>query len=671
MKWTLPIAALAIGANSAAAEDAERLIPITVYGDREAEAPGAYSVLGAEAVADVAADHPAEVLNTLPSVNIQMNSGQEHLIALRSPVLTGGAAQGSFLILENGVPVRAPAFGNANGLFELHHETASAIEVVRGPASAKYGSNAVHGLINVIHDGVRDGAEVRASVNTLSRYKTDLLVGNGDTLGAEISIQKDLGWRDFTGVDQQKASLFADYSLGGWDGTAWVIGQNLNQETADFIEGPKAYKDRDLAESNPDPLAGRDAWSVRAATRLERDFGFGTVTLTPYAVTQEMSFRQHFLPNKSFEENGHDALGLMTKVETETSDKLTIRYGADTVWASGELVETQDEPFGFFPGDSRFPAGTHYDYDVDTLTFALWGEAEWAVSDTLTVLAGLRGETHNYDYSTNIPAGTFGRFQVASDRTDNFDLLTPKLGLIFTPEGSGVSYYVNYARGQRAPQASDLYRIQDQQIPGDADTETLDSFEAGFRGAAFGDRLVFDLAAYAARKENFFFRDADGLNVTDGETEHKGVEAAFDLAMLAEVLSLRGSVAWSDQTYAFDRITGNASETIVDGAQIDTAPEWLADLALVWTPADTLRASLEAEYVGEYFTNAANTADYPGHLIFHARGSWQVAESLEAFLILRNLGDLAYADRADFAFGNDRYFPGEPLNATLGIRKTF
>ena len=44
---------------------------------------------------------------------------------------------------------------------------------------------------------------------------------------------------------------------------------------------------------------------------------------------------------------------------------------------------------------------------------------------------------------------------------------------------------------------------------------------------------------------------------------------------------------------------------------------------------------------------------------------------MEAFLIVRNLTDEAYADRADLAFGNDRYFPGEPLNATLGVRKRF
>ena len=66
----------------------------------------------------VAANHPAEILNTVPGVNVQMNSGQELLVAIRSPVLPAGAGQGSFLILENGIPTRAAGFGNVNALFE-------------------------------------------------------------------------------------------------------------------------------------------------------------------------------------------------------------------------------------------------------------------------------------------------------------------------------------------------------------------------------------------------------------------------------------------------------------------------------------------------------------------------------------------------------------------------
>ena len=663
--------------------DEQRLSPIAVYGDRDASDPGSYSVIDGDTVIDLAADHPAELLNTLPGVNIQMNSGQEHLIAIRSPVLTGGAGQGSFLILENGVPTRAPAFGNVNSLLEPHHEVASAVEVVRGPGSAKYGSNAVHGLINVFlpEPGLLGGAPgagagvVQVSASTLQRYKADTALDFDDRTTAALSLQKDVGWRDFTGLDQQKLSLVSAQSFGPWRATAWLSAQNMHQETAGFIQGFKAYRDRDIARSNANPEAGRDARSARAAVRIEREFQNGTVSFTPFLRGQEMSFRQHFLPYRGFEENGHWGGGLQARwEEIALSNAVILSVGSDIDLSTGFLKETQDDPFGFFPGDARFPVGVHYDYEVDTDAYSVWAEAEWSVSDRFRVLAGLRGEAHEYDYDTDAPAGINGRFNVPEDRSDSFDLLTPKLGAVWDAS-TDLEAYLNYARGERAPQASDLYRLQSQQIVGEVEEETLNSIEIGLRGVAAG--VTFDLAAYHMEKDNFFFRDADGLNVPNGATEHSGLE----LAVLGDVwasarntgqgLRVAGSVAWSDQTYAFDRPVGNASEAISSGDRIDTAPEWLADLTLTYAHSDQTEAALQFEYIGEYVTNPANTREYPGHLVTHFRFGHTINADLDAFVLVRNVFDLEYADRADFAFGNDRYFPGEPLNATVGLRKRF
>lgn len=647
----------------------ERLEPVDVWGDRAETDPGSLAVLDNAEIADTLADHPAEILNRLPGVNIQMNSGQEHLIAIRSPVLTGGAGQGSFLIMENGVPVRSPAFGNVNSLFEPHHEVASAIEVVRGPGSAKYGSNAVHGLVNVILPNVGAGSETVASYGTLGRWRTDVTLDQGEHWLAAVSIQKDTGWRDNTGVDQQKLTLVGDWTLDGWDTTGWLTASNLNQETAGFIQGADAYKDEDIAKSNPNPEAYRDAWSARAGARLSRELGGGTLTLTPYAHTQAMIFAQHFLPNGGVEKNGSTGGGVMARFQREVSEAVTWRVGADVDVASGWLKEIQPEPFGFFPGDARFPQGKHYDYTVDTLTGALWGELDYALTDDLRLLAGLRAETHEYDYSTDVAPGINGRFNVPADRTDTFDLLTPKLGLIWSVSDA-TDLYANYARGERAPQASDLYRLQSLQVAGEVEEETLDSFEIGARGSALDGRLVYDVAAYWMEKENFFFRDSDGLNVPNGSTEHAGVEASAALE-LTTALSVSGSASWSDQTYTFDRITSSGTETIRDGNEIDTAPKWLANVSLDWKATEAIKLSLNVDHVGEYFVDPANTTVYPGHTVLGARGAWVFAEGTEVFLIVRNLTDERYADRADLAFGNDRYFPGEPINATLGMRKKF
>ena len=46
--------------------------------------------------------------------------------------------------------MRSPGFGNVNGLMESIIEIGEKSEVIRGPGSTLYGSNAIHGLMNVI-----------------------------------------------------------------------------------------------------------------------------------------------------------------------------------------------------------------------------------------------------------------------------------------------------------------------------------------------------------------------------------------------------------------------------------------------------------------------------------------------------------------------------------------
>ena len=652
------------GLGLAAADEPTVLPELIAFADRDREAPGAYSVIDRAILERVDADHAAEILNTTPGVNIQINSGQESLIALRSPVLNGGAGQGSVLIQENGLAIRSPAFGNVNQLFETPFELASGIEVVRGPGSARTGSNAIHGVINVLTPtpGTLGSAlTARASISSLNRHRLDLQTDQavgGAGVYAGLSLTADGGWRDVTGLQQQKAVVSTAFDWGAWRGLAWVSGTNLNQETAGFLQGDDAYTDRDFAETNANPEAFRDAWSARAALRLERDLAVGTVSVTPYVRAQDMVFRQHFLPYRGLEENASQSFGVQIRVSQGQTQGWRFSYGGDLDIGTGDLVETQDLP-SFGP----FPQGVHYDYTVDTVFAGLWGEATWT-SGAWRALLGLRGEVSDYSYETRAPVGISGRFNVVPNRSDDFSYLTPKAGLTYTGFAWG-EVFATIARGARAPQATDLYRLQEFQQPGEIDVETNDQLEIGARGTK--GPLDWDVAAFIARKENFFFRDANGLNVADGVTESAGIEASARWRV-SERLRFAGQLTYADHTYAFDREVRNASEVIRSGNQVDTAPEWLADFGAIWTPVDAFELALQAEYIGEYATNAANTQFYPGHTVAHLRTRYRLSDSLETFATVRNLFDEAYADRADFAFGNERYFPGEPRNLTVGLR---
>ncbi|HVY90835.1 MAG TPA: TonB-dependent receptor [Hyphomonadaceae bacterium] len=646
---------------------------VRVYGDRVPNDPGAYSVVSKEEIQDVQANHPAEILNTVPGVNVQMNSGQEMLVAIRSPVLPAGAGQGSFLILEDGVPTRASGFGNVNALFELHHETAEDIEVVRGPGSVRYGSNAVHGLINVIdpEPGAQTGETLVMSANTLQRYRADA-TANFDVGGiqnwAGLSITDDGGWRDASSVGLEKLTVRSKVGGEDWKAIATLAAVNLNQETAGFLVGHDAYKDKDFAITNMNPEAYRDAWAARANVRFEQQIGRDQLTITPFAITQRMIFIQHFLPDQSTEKNGQDSVGVLTRYDFGP-DNVRWSVGADVQLASGSLEEIQSLPsFGGTPANRTFPQGIHYDYDVDTTMFGVYGELNWQMSQNWKMLAGIRGETHNYDYVTHKAPGVYGRYRIAPSRSDNYNLFTPKLGFVYSGFSGGI-VYMNYARGERAPQTSDQYRLQNLQTTDRLDVETLDSYELGTRGS-IGRNAHFDVAIYHMTKDHFFFRDSDGLNVPNGKTRQFGLEAEVD-GRFGEFAGgefvWNANLSWSDDRYAFSRKVAAASEVITDGNKIDTAPDWLGDAGFGWQN-DIFKLELSTEYVGKYFTDAANLHSYPGHVIAHLRGSWKLNDKLEAFGIVRNITDKRYADRADFASNQDRYFPGEPVNLTVGVR---
>ncbi len=646
---------------------------ITVTGTRREVAldtvAGNIARLDGNTVAFINADHVAETLNRLPGVFLHRNSGQDMLTAIRSPVLTGGAGAGSFLFLEDGVPLRAAGFANVNGLFEGLTELSGAVEVVRGPGSALYGSNAVHGLINILTPAPTEDLSggLRLTGGSFGRVKGQAHLS--DTIGADgfyagLYINSEGGWRDDAGVDQQKALLRWDREEGRLSIQTTLAAHNLNQETAGFIRGDDAYKNSALARTNPSPDGFRDAQAVRLASRIDWAQSDNlTLSVTPFLRWNEMSFRQTFLPSQAIEENGHWSVGALSAAYWSFEGGHDLIVGFDTEITDGFLSEVQD-----LPDIGSFTQGVHYDYDVLATVVAGYVHGEWQTLPRLRITGGLRVEYTNYDYTNNTDANTVGRFQRPADREDDFITVTPKLGAIYEASDE-IDLFARYARGARAPQTTDLYRLQINQQVGDVDAETLDSIEAGLRGN--WGWLTADIAAYYAVKRNFFFRDTDGFNVPDGRTRHVGVELDA-IARLDETVQLALSGTYARHTYRFDNtVSVNSTESIRIGDDVDTAPRLLANARILWTPVPSVLTELEWVYVGDYFMDASNSTQYPGHQLVNLRAAWDVTDYVEVFAAVRNVTNTDYANRADFSFGSERYFPGEDRSYAGGIALRF
>jgi hypothetical protein len=70
--------------------------------------------------------------------------------------------------------------------------------------------------------------------------------------------------------------------------------------------------------------------------------------------------------------------------------------------------------------------------------------------------------------------------------------------------------------------------------------------------------------------------------------------------------------------------------------------------------------TVELEWVhqGGYFLDAANSERYDGHDLLHLRWSKPLSRGLTVSARLMKLTVRRYAERADLAFGQFRYFPG-------------
>lgn len=646
---------------------------IVVTGERRAqsvmETPAGVAVIDAEELERIAADHPSEILNRAPGVLIHRGNGVEHLTAIRSPVLTSGAGAGSFLYLENGVPLRSAGFANINGLFEAHTEIAERLEVIRGPGGALYGANAIHGVVNVITPPPAEEISgfFAFSGDTVNRYKGSAAIS--DTFGAHgfhagVSLTTEKGFREEASADQQKATLRHDYESGALSIATFFSFNNLNQETAGFVFGPDAYLDPGLRRRNENPEAFRDAKSFRASSRVDIAASENvSVSLTPFIRWNEMQFLMHFVPSKALEENGHWSLGTQSAIYVDPAPGVALIAGVDWDYTEGYLRETQANPTVF-----SYTQGVHYDYDVKALSASPFLQVRLELTPRLEAVIGGRLDWTRYDYDNLTADGVVGRFLRPGDRRDSFLTASPKASLLFALAGGKA--YLSYARGARPPQTTDLYRLQINQTVDGARPEFIDAFEAGWRGP-LSEKVNLELAGYFMKKRNFFFRDADGFNVDDGKTRHVGAEAALT-AQLTDALMFDINASYGVHTYRFSRPVlsiPNATEAISLGDDIDTAPRWLAGGRALWAP-DALPVSAEAEwlFIDNYFMDAANSVTYPGHHVVNLRGEWRLGDGLRLTLAVRNLLDKLYAERADYAFGEERYFPAEERTFAVGLR---
>jgi iron complex outermembrane receptor protein len=624
----------------------------------------------------VSAVHIQQSLNRVPGVSLQRGNGQESLPGIRSAVLTGAGACGSVLILEEAIPVRGAGVCNVNELFDTHFEQAGRIEVVRGANTAFYGSNALTGSINIVLPSVgQDRASLELGANNYIRGKAAVSYDGGRVYA---SLTDDGGYRDDSGYTQQKFSWRHAEQVGRWQLKAGATYTKLDQQTAGFIVGRDSYKDLRLARQNLDPQAFRKTNSLRAWLKASTELANGAqASGTVYIRNTDMDFRLHFLPGDPLEQNAQTGIGWQSAITFKASQSLNWTIGFDGDVTDSELQQTQDQPTqGSAFLRATIPTGVHYDYQVDAQQIALFTHADWSLAEQWRLVAGARLERTEYDYDNlgldgrtrdNGSECGFGgcRYSRPGDRDDSVTHLSPKLELHYAPNEVW-RLSLALADSFRAPQATELYRLQRAQTV--ADLDVVEALSAELSAQYQTDSLQVSATLYQIDIDNLIIRDSSFFNVDGQSTLSRGVEFSLQQT-LNDHWSWRAVGSFAKHEYRSDLIVGDRN---FNGNRVDTAPDFFGSVFVTWQANAETSVEMEVQRVASYFLDPSNDSEYKGHTLVNARANYALDDHWAFGLRLLNLADQRYAERADFtSFTDERYFPGQPRSVFAEARYRF
>ncbi len=295
--------------------------------------------------------------------------------------------------------------------------------------------------------------------------------------------------------------------------------------------------------------------------------------------------------------------------------------------------------------------------DTEFDNFAIFGQGSYSISDTVTLLGGLRYTSDDVEYNHNRRnLDEYGRRGVGvrprfSDGNNQFDTnlsgstddtnVSGKIGVQWAATDS-INTYLTYATGYKGPAFNVFYNMDPDDI-NPIDAEESDTIEIGVKVTT--DFGLFNFAVYSMEIENFQANDfdaSDGTTITGftngGDVETEGFEFDY-LWQVNDNFSLTGGFAFSD-----------AQSTT--GADLPFAPDTKISTAASYDiPLDSgSRIQINGSYV---FTdeklsgNIGQSGDpflLPDYSILNASiGWWSEDDKLGITLIGKNLTDESFA----------------------------
>ena len=679
-----------IAADFQVKEAAVIVSPVVVSATREvqrrSDASATIEALSGIEIRQTRASHPAGILNRVPGVHVSDLSGEGHSMAMRQPITT----KPMYLYLEDGIPTRPTGFFNHNALYEVNIPQSGGLEVLKGPGTALYGSDAIGGVVNVLTRPVPTTPSAELTAEGGAHGYRRALGSIGTTIGnhglrADLNLTHSDNWKDDSPYDRVSGTLrWEDADLFGLSSKTVITGSKIDQFDVPSINATQFASTRDF---NRAPIAYRKVRSLRVTNSLEKEQGAGLWALTSYARDNGMDLLPQWQLSYDPQtyETSNKSYGFLAKYRRDF-DKLRGKaiVGVDGDMSPGSfdarraiITTTNGRALAYRDGE------THYDYDVTFKMLSPYLHTEASLAPGLRVDLGVRADFVGYDYDNNLTPMDTGAHRRPADTQVSYTHLSPKVGVSYELTKS-FNVFASYRHGFRAPSQGQLFTQNSAVNSVGLEPVKVDSYETGVRGEVAG-RVVYQLSLYDMKITDDIITYVTPQNTREalnaGKTRHRGIEGGLGIALHRQ-LRLDASYSVSEQRYLewVPQAARPASGTRPAVAKIDysgnnmeTAPRDLANVFLNYTPRILKggRMALEWSKTGRYPMDAANTPGkwYEGHSTMNFHFNANLLPTTEVFLRVSNLRNEAFAEIVTYdAFQKEQYIPGSPRMVFAGMR---
>ncbi|MEE4083374.1 TonB-dependent receptor domain-containing protein [Pseudomonas viridiflava] len=516
-------------------------------------------------------------------------------------------------------------------------EAIERIEVVRGPMSSLYGSDAIGGVINIITRKVTPEWGGSITYDYSARQHSD----QGNARQTQFFLGGPLK-TDLLGLQ--------------------VWGRYLDRQADDDIEQTNGFSKADhrdmTARLSITPTVDHDILLEAGATRLRNGDGLSA----NWATREQENNRDHWsishqgrwgwatsdvsLAHEKSSREGKasaaqtDVLGRKPTVENTVLDAKLVMPTERNITTTGlQWNDTTVTDWNQGLGDRK-------DYEFSVVQKALFAENEWSVTDTFALTTGLRMD-HHEEYGVHFSPRIYGVWRATDDWTFKGGVArgfkAPEVRAVVP----GYSYlrrntFVMFGNPDLKPETSTNYELS-------ALWSNRNDLSAG--ATVFYNDFQDKLSTVTTTERWNGFIVMDRVNVDKAVI--KGIELNGRWDITPDV-SLKGNYTYTDSE---QKSGANA------GAPLALTPERKANLRAEWNVNDRTQLWTATNYYGKEYGNTVNDEPSPAYTTADLGGSYELTKNVSFNAALYNITDKRLDDET---YGTVNY--GRTLWASTTVR---